>query len=182
MITLPRRTALGLIATGSLAALPVQAQDGEPHEPMTLDRLDLIIKRVDEEATRMSEAQWRFTVSDRPVQVIADARADRMRVISPIRNIDGIDPGELYRMMQANFDSALDARYGIAQEVLWATFIHPLGSLTVDEFLSGIGQTVNLTLSYGTTYNSGALTFGGGDSEGINRALIDQLLKKGEDI
>ena len=52
-----------------------------------------------------------------------------------------------------------------------------------DEFLSGIGQAVNLARTFGTTFFSGALTFGGGDSRGIiQRELIDKLIKKGQEI
>lgn len=182
MTALPRRAVLSLCASIPLAAVPAQAQDAKSCEPMTLDRLDTIIKRIDENAVRQTLARWQFAVEERPVSVITDIRADRMRIISPIRQISGIGPGELFRMMQANFDSALDARYGIAQEILWSTYIHPLGALTTNEFLSGLGQTVNLTTTYGTTYNSGALTFGGGDSNAINRALIDKLLEQGRDI
>lgn len=52
-----------------------------------------------------------------------------MRIIMPIGDADEIDKESLLRMMQANFDSALDARYAIAQGSLWGVFIHPLGSL-----------------------------------------------------
>ncbi len=33
--------------------------------------------------------------------------------------------------MQANFDTALDARYAIAKGALWSTFIHPLSDLLI---------------------------------------------------
>jgi hypothetical protein len=70
----------------------------------------------------------------------------------------------LRRCLQANFATALDARYGIAQGVLWSTFLHPLGSLDERLFLSGLGQTVTLARTYGTTFQSGELAFGGGDA------------------
>ena len=42
---------------------------------------------------------------------------------------------------------------------------------------------MNLAATYGTTYTSGLLTYGGGDSnEIIRRDLIDKLLKKGTEI
>ncbi|MEM7524503.1 MAG: hypothetical protein AAF360_12240, partial [Pseudomonadota bacterium] len=88
----------------------------------------------------------------------------------------------LLRLMQANFDTALDARYAVAQGRLWSVYIHPLSALGKDEFISGLGQTVNLARTYGSLYTGGALTFGGGDSNDIHRALIDDLLKKGEAI
>ena len=85
-------------------------------------------------------------------------------------------------MMQANFDSALDARYAIARGTLWSVFIHPLEALQKNELISGLGQVVNLAQSYGTLYSGGALQYGGGDSGTLQRRLIDELLKKGEEI
>jgi hypothetical protein len=41
---------------------------------------------------------------------------------------------------------------------------------------------VNLAESYGTLYSGGALQFGGGDSGALQRQLIDDLLKKGQEI
>jgi hypothetical protein len=41
---------------------------------------------------------------------------------------------------------------------------------------------VNLALTYGTVYSGGGLNFQGGDSAGINRRLIEDLLEKGEAI
>ena len=39
---------------------------------------------------------------------------------------------------------------------------------------------VNLVTTYGTSYSSGLLVFGGGDSQAIQRReLIDELLQKG---
>ncbi len=82
--------------------------------------------------------------------------------------------------MQANFDTALDARYAIAKATLWSTFIHPLRSLDDEALLKGLGQVVNLANTFGSTYSSGLLIFGGGDSRGIQeKELIDHLIKKG---
>ena len=81
----------------------------------------------------------------------------------------------MFRLLQANFDTALDARYSIAKNIVWSLYLHPLGSLDDAQFLAAIGQVVNLATSFGTTYSSGALTFGGGDSND----LIKELLEKG---
>ena len=157
------------------------AQDESREPPMTVDRMGEIILALDPEAQRAGN-RFQFTVADVPVLVISDPRADRMRAIVPIRSTEGLETEDLIRMMQANFDSALDARYGIAQGRLWGAFIHPLSPLQKDEFISGVGQAVNLARTYGSLYTGGALTFGGGDSNDLNRALIDDLLEKGEKI
>ena len=176
------RLALFLIFTaGSLAAQEAQppAQDAEP--PMTYERLGKIIFALDPEAQPRGPG-FQLMVSDVPVLVITDANADRMRAMVPIRSADELSQQDLTRMMQANFDSALDARYAIANGTLWAAFIHPLSPLEKDQVISGLAQTVNIAKTYGTLYSGGAQQFGGGDSSNLQRQLIDELLKKGEEI
>ena len=100
----------------------------------------------------------------------------------PIRSAEGLDPEELMRLMQANFDSALDARYAVAQGRLWGVFIHPLSPLEREQFLSALVQTINVARTYGDTYASGAITYGGGDSNGIYRDLLEELKKRGQEL
>ena len=164
--------ALALAACLCLAALPLRA-----HEPMTPERMFQILQAVDPDA-QVQGTLMQATIEDIPILVVFDVPADRMRAITPIRSAEGLTEEDLRRMMQSNFDTALDARYSVAQGKLWAVFIHPLGPLDKNGLLSGLGQVVNLALTYGSTYSSGALSFGGGDSRG----LIQELLKKGERI
>ena len=152
----------------------------KPEGTMTLARMETIIRRLDEKAKSPRPGSWQFTISERPVIIVTDARNDRMRIISPISKAQGLPPELMKRLMQANFDTALDARYAIARGVVWATFIHPLRALHDRQFISAIGQTVNLAITFGTTFSSGAMSFGGGDSRDIIRKqLIEKLLKKG---
>ncbi|MBE1283779.1 MAG: hypothetical protein GJ676_10760 [Rhodobacteraceae bacterium] len=160
-------------------AVPALAQEAEP--PMSYERLGKIIFALDENA-QPRDAGFELTVAEVPVLVVTDPRADRMRAMVPIRPAADIDTDELMRMMQANFDSALDARYAVANEILWAVFIHPLSPLEKDQFISGLAQTVNIAKTYGTLYSGGGLQYGGGDSNNLQRQLIDDLLKKGEEI
>ncbi|WP_299830058.1 hypothetical protein [uncultured Roseobacter sp.] len=169
--------ALVLYATLGLAQqgeTPAPEPLSEP--PMTLERLANIILNIDEDAQLRGSA-IEFTIQDIPVIVVTDPRADRMRAMVPIRSSDGLDPEELMRLMQANFDSALDARYAVARGRLWGVFIHPLSPLEQDQFLSALVQTVNVARTYGQTYSGGAQVFGGGDSNGIYQDLLDDLRK-----
>ncbi len=157
---------------------PTQAKPA-PTAPMSNARLDELIRRIDPKAEG-GPGFWRLTVEERTLMVITDERADRMRIITPVAPAEALEPARLARLLQANFDSALDARYAIARGILWTAFIHPLGSLADAEFLAGLGQVVNLAASYGSSYSSGALQFQGGDSQELQRReLIEQLLKKG---
>ena len=169
----------GVPAIALLAAALLGAPRAETAEaaPMDDERLGTLIQRIDPQAVG-GPGLWRLRVRDREVMVITDARADRMRIISGVAPADALEQDMLYRLMQANFDTALDARYAVAQGVLWSAFIHPLGALDDRQFVSGLGQVVNLALSFGTTFSSGALTFGGGDSS----ELIQDLLERSESI
>lgn len=149
--------------------------------PMTIARLGEIARALDRQATVQGNGIL-LTLSDVQVTVIADPKHNRMRAFSAFQSLDGVDGQQMYRMMQANFDAALDARYAIAKGYLISVFIHPLGELQKDQFIEGLGQVVNLVKTYGSAYTSGAMTFGGGDSNTLHRELIDDLLKKGERI
>ena len=151
-----------------------------PEGTMTLDHMDEIVRRLDENAVREG-GMWNFKVADVPVMIVIDEKNDRMRVMVAIRKVGELDSAELMRLLQADFDSALDARYAVAHEILWSAYIHPLAALHDRQFISAIGQTVNLALTYGTSYTSGALVFGGGDSQQLlRRQLIEELQKKGQ--
>lgn len=157
----------------------------EPEGTMTLARLGEIIRKLDEAAQPVGGGRaWQFTIEGQTVMLVSDPGANRMRLMSPIKDASALDQAELLRLSQANFDTALDARYAVARGVLWSVFIHPLRALHDRQFVEAIGQTVNAARSYGTTFSSGLLSFGSGDSRTIiQRELIEKLLRQsGEDI
>ncbi len=164
-----------------------EAPKGEPapeikaDAPMTLERLVRIVLAIDPNAIVRGSAM-ELTIEDIPIIVITDPVANRMRAMVPIRSSNGLKAEDLMRLMQANFDSALDARYAVARGRLWGVFIHPLSELERDQFLSALIQTVNVARTYGSTYSGGAMTFGGGDSNGLFRELFEDLKKKGQEI
>jgi len=155
------------------------AEAVESEGAMNNARLDALIKRIDNKA-QGKPGYWRFTVEGVSVTVITDEKADRMRIMVPVIPVDKLDPETLTRLLQANFDTALDARYAVAKGILWSAYIHPLSPLQDKEFLEGLGQVVNLNETFGSSYSSGSLMFRGGDSKDLQRRkLIDDLLKKG---
>ncbi len=169
----------GLLLTLCTLSTAVAQDQVEP--PMTLERLGKIIFALDKTA-QSNGSHFQMTIQDIPVLVLTDAKSNRMRTMVPIRAAEDITQKEMLRVMQANFDTALDARYAIAQGKLWGTFIHPLSSLRKGEFISGLGQTINIATTYGTLFSGGALSFNQGDSAPLQRKLIDDLLKKGDAI
>ncbi|MEM7488724.1 MAG: hypothetical protein AAF390_06320 [Pseudomonadota bacterium] len=181
---------LALVALAMMAIFAVtdlaQAQDAAPAPEaapadMDLDRMETVLTALDPAIERAGPA-FRLTVEDVPLLVVTDPIADRMRAMVPIRSAEGLTEAELMRMMQANFDSVLDARYAVAEGRLWAVFIHPLSPLRDDQLISGVGQVVNTALSYGTLYSSGAGQFGRGDSRGEQQKLLERLQERGRDI
>lgn len=112
-----------------VAGLPVFAQEAEP--PRTMARLGQIMLALGPEA-KATGTVMKFSIEVIPVIVIADPVVDRMRAMARIRSVDGMSQNELLRVMQANFDSALDARYAAAQGRLCGAFIHPLSPLEQD--------------------------------------------------
>ncbi|MEL6665474.1 MAG: hypothetical protein AAFQ24_05005 [Pseudomonadota bacterium] len=141
-----------------------------------------IVTAIDEDA-RLTANGATFTIDDTMVTLVFDVTADRMRLFSQIRPSDGLSGPQLRRLMQANFDTALDARYAVAQGQLWSTFMHRLTTLTQEDFVSGLAQTVTLVKTFGTTFSSGAMSFGGGDSNAEIQKLLDRILKDdGEEI
>ena len=150
-------------------------------QALTSEEMGDVVQRLDPEAEG-GDNFWRFTIEGVSLTLVYDESHDRMRVIAAIAPVNQLTPEQIVRCLQANFDSALDARYALAQGALWSAFIHPLGSLGREDLISGIGQTVNLVNSFGTTYSSGALVYGGGDSQRMQRELIDKLLERGQPI
>lgn len=180
-----RKLILILLGTAAIAcSAGFKSAESEPKDskafngqPMTTKRLGELIHNVDATAVQEGTA-WKFKVADFDAMVVLDEGADRMRIIIPIGKASDLNSDELMRLMQANFDSALDARYAIGQGLLWGTYIHPLSTLTDEEFLVGLGQTANVVGSFGTSYTSGMFTFGGGDSADIERQKLIEKLKK----
>ena len=170
------------------------AQDlGDPDEPltvaenpMTLDKVDELVRRIDENAVRDGNS-WQIKYNEISIFVIGDDRADRIRIMSPVSNAALLSEGQLVRLMQANFETALDARYAIAQGAVWSAFIQPWSSRDERQFFSGMGQTVSLVVTYGTTFSSGALTFTGGDYYDEDETpdtpdVFGDIMEKGEQI
>lgn len=176
------RAVLCLLALVSSPLCLAIAQTDEPLPPpeafaetgMTPERMGELLLSVDPE-TEQTANGFLFTISDRDMLVVYDANADRMRIVTPIGRAEGL-PSELYeRMLQANYDAVLDARYAIGNGMVWSVFIHPLASLSDEEFLSGMAQVVISAETFGSTFTSGVFVFGGGDTQSLHDELLREL-------
>lgn len=168
-----------LLLLALVFSYPAIAQEAEP--PMNVPRLAQIVVALDPDAQNTPNG-FELTIDDVPMLIVVDPIANRMRAMVPIRLAEGLTEEEYQRISQANFDTALDARYAVAIGRLWAVYIHPLRQLERDQLISGLAQTVNLANTYGTLYTGGAAQFGNGDSGALQRQLIEDLIEKGQDI
>lgn len=145
---------------------------------MTDARLDAFLRKLDPDV-RIQGPMRQLTVEGTILLVVSDAAADRMRIMTPLDDVADLKRADLERLLQANFDAVLDARYAVARGQVWSAFIHPLRDLTPDELASGLAQVVVAAQTYGSAYTSGALMFSGGDSSALHRDLYEKLRKKG---
>ncbi len=158
-------------------SIPENAPEAAPGQDMTVQRLSELLHQLDENLVE-NGANWQFEFRGRVLMVVADGNADRMRIMSPVTGSADLDQAEMYRLLQANFDSALDARYAVAQDILWSVFIHPLSPLRERQLASAIAQVYNTAATFGTVYSSGEFTYGGGDSNSELREELEKELER----
>jgi len=107
------------------------------------------------------DGAWRGVLGAREVIVLTDEHHDRMRCMTLVAPLDDAPPALLRTLLEANFDRALDARYAIHGDGLWAVFLHPLSTLQPRDLEPALRQVVTLADNTGTTFASGGLVFGG---------------------
>ena len=129
---------------------------------MTLEELEQGLHdaadEVDDEDA--DEGRWHLRMGEVALACLVDPRFDRMRIIAPIAELDDIDEELRDACLEANFHTALDARYATSDGVLYAAFIHPLESLDTELLASAVQQVANLVETFGTSFTSGPLVFG----------------------
>ncbi|EDM79427.1 hypothetical protein PPSIR1_34912 [Plesiocystis pacifica SIR-1] len=125
---------------------------------MLLEALAELIARTCDDFQR-SETHWQFVHGGIPMACLFDREHDRMRFVAPITELENLDEATKDAVLEANFHSALDARYGSSNGLLFAAFVHPLSSLDLDLAHSALSQVASLVHTFGTYYSSGHLEF-----------------------
>ena len=133
--------------------------------PMDGEVLQKIIREFSDEKFIVNNNVIEFSYKEVPLYCIYDESHDRMRIISPVKKYSQVTDKEKNSMMEANFHSALDARYASSGGVLYAAYIHPLSPLKEKDVIFGIYQVVSLHLTFGKDYSSGLLSFGNQEAE-----------------
>lgn len=131
---------------------------------MTLAELELLLRDITSEVAG-GDGAWEFRSAGVQMACLTDARFDRMRIIAPIADVDEVTDEQRDAMLEANFHRTLDARYATSRGVVYAAFMHPLGSLTARDTVAAIEQVASLVLTYDDGYSSGDLHFASGTGE-----------------
>ena len=154
------RSLIGLLAIYLLALMSpdILAQE------MNNLKLGEIIQMMGDSVEGQSGA-WQFMYEDRMMIVITDEGFNRMRIISPIIEVQELTSEYLHKALIANFHTALDVKYAISDEVMWSVFLHPLKELSGSQFRDAVRQVYNAADSFGTTFSSTDLVFPGGAGE-----------------
>ncbi len=125
---------------------------------MSQEALADLIRAIDPEATG-PPGGLEFTHNRVKMACISDPTHGRMRIIAAVRAVSDLSGTQVAAVLEANFRSALDARYGTSQGIVYAAFIHPLAPLSPREVRSAVHQVANLVHTFGSTYSSGELIF-----------------------
>jgi hypothetical protein len=125
---------------------------------MTVDELSELLAQVTEDF-RQSPTHWQFIHDGIPMACLTDPGYDRMRFIAPITELVEIDDATKDAVLEANFHSALDARYGSSNGLLFAAFLHPLSSLEDTLARSALDQVASLVHTFGSQFTSGSIEF-----------------------
>ncbi|WP_353779970.1 hypothetical protein [Winogradskyella sp. 3972H.M.0a.05] len=131
---------------------------------MTNEKLNEIFSSVSDTIQGQPGA-WQLKIKDVTMISLTDSTNNRMRIISPIIEIERLDKDLMQAALVANFHTALDVKYAISDNILWSTFIHPLRELTEEQVQDAISQVYYANVNFGTTFASTSLVFPGNLSE-----------------
>ena len=145
-------------------SLHLTAQD------MTVKELGRILKK-ETRITEDGDGMWTVDYLEHPVMIVTDERADRMRIFTPIVAREEINERALERMLEANFHTALDAKYSIWEGVVISVYTHPLQQLSAEQFKDALRQVVRLSETFGTTFSGTDYIFGNEEEQEKERRL-----------
>jgi len=95
---------------------------------MDVVKLEGLIKQA-ADTTFVEGSTFRFLYKNRLLICISDAKANRMRIITPVVKRVEVGEDELLNALVANFHSVLDVKYALSDEKNWSLFTHPLKEL-----------------------------------------------------
>ncbi len=163
---LRRTTLMSCIAAVALFSQVMLSADDAPKSPaprMTGSLLEELIRTVVTDF-RIEGTVMEFKYESTAMACVFDRAQNRMRIVAPVVAVSELTPEEIGIILEANFHTALDGRYATSDGMLYAAYIHPLSMLNEQELHSGLRQVASLVTTFGTSYTSGELIFGGTDA------------------
>lgn len=129
-------------------------------DPMTQDEMEKIISNhVD--VVEQEKGHIIFNYKKIKMAILSNVQHDRMRIIAPITEYSKLTAEQKDTIMEANFHKALDARYASSNGILYSAYIHPMSTLSQSELEDALKQVATLATTFGTSYSSGSIVFGG---------------------
>lgn len=147
---------LSLLFFTALSSLKAQEMDNR--------KMSRILSK-EAESVEGQLGSWQAVYGNRLIYVITDQNANRMRIMTAIVELKDVKQKEYKILLEANFDRALDAKFAIFEDYLMSVYTHPLKELTEEQFIDAMRQVVTLAYTYGSTYTSTNMVFGGGEEE-----------------
>jgi hypothetical protein len=147
----------GLLLAGLMMVGPIGAQE-------TMNQLEMESYVIDHDGVDVEQHEpgyVLFIYNQVRMALVSDVAHDRMRIIAPVERYENLSEEQITKVMEANFHSALDARYGLSNGLLYSAYIHPLSPLTTDQLQDAMDQVSTLAQTFGTGYSSGRLSFQG---------------------
>lgn len=105
-------------------------------------------------------AFWEFRGLGFPMIIQTQEAADRMRIVAFIGDAGELSGEQMQVLLEANYHSALDARYAVTDGHLVSVFLHPFEELSETQFILGLFQVINCAATCGTTFSGGTMVFG----------------------
>ncbi len=105
-------------------------------------------------------AQWLFQAVGFPMFIQTQESANRMRIVAFINEINELCGTDFIRLLEANYHSALDARYAVSDGRLVSVFLHPLRELSREQLVDALSQVTNCAETHESTCSGGNLHFG----------------------
>ncbi len=134
---------------------------------MSNARMDKALKEL-KSPIEGEQGNWQVIKDGRLVFILTDEASNRMRIFTPVVEEKDVGFGELEKMLTANFHSALDAKYSMYEGFVISIFTHPLKELTEAQLLDALQQVITLADTFGTTFSSTNLIFGGEEQETVS--------------
>lgn len=140
------------------------ATTSSAQEGMNNQKMDEIFQKQVQRVEGLP-GSWQLFHDDRILLVLTDEAHNRMRIFSPIVEEKDIEKEHLVQMLEANFHTALDAKYSLYEGFVVSVFTHPLKELTEEQLIDAMNQVNNLAITFGTTYSSTDIIFGSGEDK-----------------